>query len=53
MRECACVAARALRVWREQERASERERERERAIAINSPDRNVKKFNVLYNTKLM
>jgi hypothetical protein len=27
--------------------------ERERAISINSPDRNVKKFNVLYNTKLM
>lgn len=28
-------------------------RERERAISINSPDRNVEKFNVLYNTKLM
>jgi hypothetical protein len=27
--------------------------ERERAISINSPDRNVEKFNVLYNTKLM
>ena len=27
--------------------------EREKAISINSPDRNVKKFNVLYNTKLM
>jgi hypothetical protein len=34
-------------------RERERERERERAISINSPDRNVKKFNVLYNTKLM
>jgi hypothetical protein len=35
------------------EGAGEREAERERAISINSPDRNVKKFHVLYNTKLM
>jgi len=34
-------------------RGGRRERERGRAISINSPDRNVKKFNVLYNTKLM